>query len=57
MVWGTADPLFPVRSAAWLDRAIPGSRGVRLVEGGRLFWPEELPGLLAEEALPLWNVQ
>jgi pimeloyl-ACP methyl ester carboxylesterase len=55
MVWGTADPLFPVSWAEWLDRTLPGSRGVRLVEGGRLFWPEEMPELLAEEALALWK--
>jgi haloalkane dehalogenase len=34
MVWGTADQLFPVVWAEWLDRTLPQSRGVRLVEGG-----------------------
>ncbi len=56
MVWGTADTLFPVKWAEWLDRTLPGSRGVRLVEGGRLFWPEERPDVLAEEARALWGV-
>ena len=56
MVWGTADQLFPVKWAEWLDEALPGSRGVRLVEGGRLFWPEERPELVAEEARRLWGV-
>jgi len=56
MVWGTADPLFPVVWAEWLDRTLPGSRGVRLVDGGKLFWPEEVPDLIAEEARSLWNV-
>jgi pimeloyl-ACP methyl ester carboxylesterase len=55
MVWGTADPLFPVVWAEWLDRTLAGSRGVRLVEGGRLFWPEERPELVAEEARALWD--
>jgi haloalkane dehalogenase len=55
MVWGTADPLFPVVWAEWLDRTLPGSRGVRLVEGGKLFWPEEMPDLVAEEARNLWG--
>jgi len=54
MVWGTADPLFPVQWAEWLDRALPKSRGVRLVEGGKLFWPEERPDVLASEAKTLW---
>jgi len=56
MVWGTADPLFPVLWAEWLDRTLPKSRGVRLVEGGRLFWPEERPDVLADEARALWGV-
>lgn len=56
MVWGTADPLFPVRWAEWLDRTLPKSRGIRLVEGGRLFWPEEKPDILASEARTLWGL-
>jgi pimeloyl-ACP methyl ester carboxylesterase len=55
MVWGTADQLFPVVWAEWLHRTLPGSRGVRLVEGGRLFWAEEMPQLVAEEARVLWR--
>ncbi len=55
MLWGTADPLFPVIWADWLDRTLPQSRGVRRVEGGKLFWPEERPDLLAEEAQRLWT--
>lgn len=57
MVWGTADPLFPVLWATWLDKTLPGSRGIRLVEGGKLFWPEEMPEVVAEEARSLWGVQ
>jgi len=55
MVWGVADPLFPPVWAAWLDQVLPKSRGVRLVEAGRLFWPEEHPDLLSEEARTLWS--
>jgi hypothetical protein len=29
---------------------------VRLVDGGKLFWPEELPDLIAEELEALWGV-
>lgn len=56
MLWGTADPLFPITWANWLDQALPGSRGVRRVEGGKLFWPEELPEVVADEARALWRV-
>ncbi len=56
VVWGTADPLFPVVWATWLDKTLPESRGIRLVEGGKLFWPEEMPEVVAEEARALWGV-
>ena len=56
IIWGTADRLFPVTWATWLDKTLPGSRGIRLVEGGKLFWPEERPEVIAEEARALWGV-
>jgi hypothetical protein len=40
--------------ADWLDRTFPRSRGVRRVAGAKLFFPEEIPELIAEEALALW---
>lgn len=55
MVWGTADPLFPVVWAEWLDKTLPQSRGVRRVDGAKLFFPEEMPDLIAEEAGRLWG--
>ena len=55
MVWGTGDHLFPVSWAEWLDRALPEARGIRLVEGAKLFFPEEMPDLIAEEARLLWQ--
>ena len=54
MVWGLKDALFDVKWAEWLDRMLPGSRGVRRVEGANLFFPEEMPDLIAEEAAKLW---
>jgi haloalkane dehalogenase len=55
IVWGTNDFLFNVSWAQWLDRTLPGSRGIRLVEGAKLFFPEEMPEVIAEEALGLWH--
>lgn len=55
MVWGLKDVLFDVKWAEWLDRNFPGSRGIRRVEGANLFFPEEMPDLIAEEAAKLWN--
>ena len=56
MVWsGAAAPGFPVEGALWLDRTLPHSRGVRIVPGAKLFFPEEMPDLIAEEAIRLWS--
>ena len=55
MVWGTADSLFPPKWADWLDRTLPWSRGVRYVEGAKLFFPEEFPQIIAAEARLLWS--
>lgn len=56
ILWATADQTFDVAWADWLDRTFLHSRGVRRIEGAKLFFPEEMPGLFAEEALKLWNV-
>jgi haloalkane dehalogenase len=55
MVWGLKDTLFPVQWADWLDKTLPGSRGVRRIEEANLFFPEEMPDVIAEEALLLWS--
>ena len=54
VVWGTGDTIFSPAGPAWLDRTFPRSRGVRLIEGANLFFPEELPDLIAAEARRLW---
>jgi len=55
MVWGEADTTFDMIWADWLDKTFPNSCGVRRVSGAKLFFPEEMPELIAEEALRLWN--
>ncbi len=55
ILWGDADTIFSAESPAWLDRLFPASRGVRHLPGAKLFWPEEFPEILAEEALRLWR--
>jgi len=55
IVWGSADRVFSENSAAYLDRTFGNSRGVRLLEGSKLFWPEEKPEVVIEEALKLWS--
>jgi haloalkane dehalogenase len=55
IVWGTGDTIFSPASPGELDRTFGNSRGVRLLQGRKLFWPEELPGVVAEEARNLWG--
>jgi haloalkane dehalogenase len=55
ILWGTADNIFSPTSPDYLDRTFPNSRGVRRIAGARLFFPEEMPELVAEEALRLWR--
>lgn len=55
VLWGMADTIFLPRGADYLEQAFGNSRGVRRIEGGKLFWPEERPDLLAQEALALWR--
>ena len=56
MLWGTADTIFGLDSADYLDHLFPHSRGIRRIEGAKLFWPEEFPQIIAEEARKLWGV-
>jgi pimeloyl-ACP methyl ester carboxylesterase len=56
IVWGSGDTIFSRESPHYLDRVFPNSRGVRIVEGAKLFYAEEFPDLIAEEARRLWGV-
>lgn len=56
IVWGMGDTIFSPESPGYLDRILGNSRGVRRLAGSKLFWPEERPGVLAEEARRLWSV-
>lgn len=55
IVWGAADTIFQQSSADYLDRTLPRSRGIRRVPDGKLFFPEEYPDVIAEEARRLWQ--
>lgn len=55
IVWGTGDPIFAAASPDYLDRTLGASRGVHRVAGAKLFFPEEFPALIAEEARLLWG--
>jgi haloalkane dehalogenase len=55
IVWVRDLDLFPDAGARWLDATFPKSRGVRFVDDARLFFAEEQPDLIAEEACKLWG--
>jgi haloalkane dehalogenase len=55
IVWGTADDIFSSASPDYLDRTLGNSRGVRHVPGAKLFFPEEMPELIAGEVQALWR--
>ncbi|WP_394840979.1 alpha/beta hydrolase [Pendulispora brunnea] len=56
IVWGTSDDLFSPASPDYLDRTLGRSMGIRRVPGAKLFFPEEFPDLIAEEARRLWGL-
>jgi haloalkane dehalogenase len=56
IVWGLADDIFAKESPDYLDRLLPNSKGVRRLPKAKLFWPEEYPDVVAEEARRLWGV-
>src|SRR5262245_24212245 len=55
ILWGSADTIFSSASPDYLARTFGGSRGVRRLPGQKLFFPEELPDVIAAEARSLWG--
>ena len=41
IVWGTGDEFFDVRWAEWLRDTIPGVTDVVMIDGAKLFFPDE----------------
>lgn len=56
IVWGTADKIFSQASPDYLAHTVANSLGVRRVAGANLFFPEEMPELIVEEATWLWSL-
>ena len=54
ILWGMADTIFSSKSPEYLNRAFGNSRGVRRLPERKLFFPEEVPDVIAEEARRLW---
>lgn len=56
IVWGMSDDIFKASDADYLDKLYPRSHGIRRVPEGKLFFPEEFPDVIAEEARRLWRI-
>ena len=54
VVWGAEDRIFSTKSPGYLGKTFGNSQGVRMLEGYKLFWPEERPDIVVEEARRLW---
>ena len=54
IVWGAEDRVFSQKSPEYLARIFGNSKGLRMLPGDKLFWPEERPQIVVEEARRLW---
>lgn len=54
IIWGTGDPIFSPESPDYLARLFQKSRGVKRIDGAKLFFPEEYPDLIEAELRALW---
>lgn len=55
IIWGMGDSIFSDRNPGYLAGLLPRCAGIRRIEGAKLFFFEEYPGLIAEEARLLWD--
>jgi pimeloyl-ACP methyl ester carboxylesterase len=55
IVWGMADTMFSAGNVEYLARILPQLTGIRRIPGAKLFFPEEYPSVIADEARMLWN--
>lgn len=54
IVWGMADGIFSSRNPDYLAGVLPNFAGTRRIARAKLFFPEEYPHIVSEEARALW---
>ena len=54
IVWGMSDTIFSTRNPDYLASVLPHVTGIRRIEKGKVFFPEEYPDMIAAEARLLW---
>lgn len=57
IVWGMSDTVFSTGNIEYLVSVLPRVTGIRKIPGAKLFFPEELPDVIAEEATTFWMDQ
>jgi pimeloyl-ACP methyl ester carboxylesterase len=55
IVWGMGDTIFSPRNPDYLAGILPRLTGIRRIQKAKLFFPEEYPDIIAEEARLLWE--
>jgi len=55
IVWGMADTVFSKDDPEYLAEILLRVTGIRRIAEGKLFFPEEYPSVIAEEARLLWS--
>ena len=55
IVWGMSDTIFSTKSPDYLASVLPRLTGIRRLPRAKLFFPEEYPDVIAEEARILWR--
>ncbi len=55
IIWGNADPFFPIEWAHWLHDALPLAQDVIELEGSMLFHPEEHPSVFNGHIEQFWR--
>lgn len=55
IVWGMGDTIFSPRNPDYLASVLPKVVGIRRIEKAKLFFPEEYPDVISDEAKRLWG--
>jgi pimeloyl-ACP methyl ester carboxylesterase len=55
IVWGDADVYFDVKWSTWLEKALPGAKRRVVLEGARIFFPEERWQQFNDELRKFWS--
>jgi pimeloyl-ACP methyl ester carboxylesterase len=55
IIWGMSDTIFSPRSPDYLASVLQRVTGIRRIREAKLFFPEEYPDIIADEARLLWE--